>query len=190
PLIPDQSNNQTKKEDRKESNYPKKEQGTSNRTRPEKKNEKLAPSKKEGNARKVVRDGVSDKAEPVANKKFSGVNFKPSEIPSPIYGFSKRPVAEKMEDAAKKSKPNTRYTSLDKSDVIDKLIQEPVPFSLTEEESTVSLLENAHSDQESPQMNEALASLEKTPIDQQETVIREEEKKTGIGVQSDKSHDQ
>ena len=190
PLIPDQSNNQTKKEDRKESNYPKKEQGTSNRTRPEKKNEKLAPSKKEGNARKVVRDGVSDKAEPVANKKFSGVNFKPSEIPSPIYGFSKRPVAEKMEDAAKKSNPNPRYTSLDKSDVIDKLIQEPVPFSLTEEESTVSLLENAHSDQESSQMNEALASVEKTPINQQETVIREEEKKTGFGVQSDKSHDQ
>ncbi|MYL62731.1 cell division protein FtsK [Bacillus hwajinpoensis] len=190
PLIPDQSNNQTKKEDRKESNYPKKEQGTSNRTRPEKKNEKLAPSKKEGNARKVVRDGVSDKAEPVANKKFSGVNFKPSEIPSPIYGFSKRPVTEKMEDAAKKSNPNPRYTSLDKSDVIDKLIQEPVPFSLTEEESTVSLLENAHSDQESSQMNEAIASVEKTPIDQQETVIREEEKKTGFGVQSDKSHDQ
>ena len=195
PLIPDQSNNQTKKEDRKESNYQKKEQNTSNRTRPEKKNEKLAPSKKEGNSRKAVRDGVSDKAEPVANKKFSGVNFKPSEIPSPIYGFSKRPVAEKMEDAAKKSNPNPRYTSLDKSDVIDKLIQEPVPFSLTEEERTVSLSENAHGEQESPQMNEALASVEKSPVYQQDTVIREEENQTGFGVnkfgvQSDESHDQ
>ena len=193
PLIPDQSNNQTNHKSRKESDYQKKEHGGSNRKGPEKTTQKLTPSKKEGNSRKAVRDGVSEKGDPVTDKKFSGVNFKPSEIPSPIYGFSKRPVAEKMEDAAKKSNPNPRYTSLDKSDVIDKLIQEPAPFALPEEERVTSLSENAQIEQESPQLNEALASAEKPSIDQHNKVIQEEEKQADIEVnkfevQSDEHH--
>ncbi len=195
PLIPDQSNNQTKKEGRKELDHQRKEKQSSNRTKSEKATPKMTPSKKESTSRKTVRDGLSDK-EDSSNKKFSGVNFKPSEIPSPIYGFSKRPVAEKMEDAAKKANPNPRYTPLDKSDVIDKLIQEPTSYSLTEEPKKPSLSEDSKMALEANSLDESLASKDEKTVQPLEdtTVFEKEEKQEAIegnrfGVQSDDERD-
>ncbi len=177
PLIPDQSTNKTtnktKNEGRNEIDQKKKEKNGSNRTRQENSTPKMTQSKKENTSRKSVRDGLSDK-EDSSNKKFSGVNFKPSEIPSPIYGFSKRPVAEKMEDAAKKANASPRYTPLDKSDVIDKLIQEPTPFSLTEEPEVPSFSDESTSKLEANSLIESLPSNDEEPFEDKEVVEKEE----------------
>ncbi|MBN8209509.1 cell division protein FtsK [Bacillus sp. NTK071] len=129
PLIPDQSNNRSRKDLKAE--------------QPERKeSEKSAPPwsgqhkqvhpKKQGPTRSTGRNSKSDEAETVKSKKFTGVNFKPSDIPSPIYGFSKRPVAEKMEEAAK-SPSSRHYTSLDENKTMEKLIRDTETYSAQEE---------------------------------------------------------
>lgn len=185
PLIPDHSNNQKNKEGRKEPHRQKSEQIPMKNPKAENRNKGATSPKKDGASSKTTRDGLSENSGSVTNKKFSGVNFKPSQIPSPIYGFSKRPVTEKMEEAVKKSHPNNRYTSLDKSDVIEKLIQEPEPYSLSEGNGI-----QTDSDQVSQgvdhQETEAFSVEEETTIN---AIVNEEEREDNREVfMSDKNN--
>ncbi|MGG1687380.1 DNA translocase FtsK [Pseudalkalibacillus sp. NRS-1564] len=193
PLIPDHSNNQKNKEGRKEVQRHQSEQIPTKKPKAENRNQSITSPKKDGPSSKTTRDGLSENNGSVTNKKFSGVNFKPSQIPSPIYGFSKRPVTEKMEEEVKKSHPNNRYTSLDKSDVIEKLIQEPEPYSLSEGNGILT-----DSDQVTQgvdqQETEAVSVKEETTS---KAIVNEEERednrevfisdKNNFGVKSDAS---
>ncbi|TKD68019.1 cell division protein FtsK [Pseudalkalibacillus hwajinpoensis] len=153
PLIPDQSNNRLRKDLQAE--------------QPERKeSEKSAPSwseqhkqvqpKKQGPSRSTVRNSKSAEVEDVKSKKFTGVNFKPSDIPSPIYGFSKRPVAEKMEEAAK-SPSSTHYTSLDENKTMEKLIRDTETYSAKEETGQSIINETSTFESKENQVDESPA---------------------------------
>ncbi|MDP4550965.1 DNA translocase FtsK [Alkalihalobacillus macyae] len=130
PLIPDQSNNRTRKDLKTE----KQERNENEKPAPswseQHQSKKQGPSK--NNPRNTPRNTKSAEPETEKSKKFTGVNFKPSDIPSPIYGFSKRPVVEKMEEAAK-SAPSNHYTSLDENKTMEKLIRDTETYTPKEE---------------------------------------------------------
>ncbi|WP_347549248.1 DNA translocase FtsK [Pseudalkalibacillus hwajinpoensis] len=134
PLIPDHSNNRIPKKqnnndtERNQTGNPKKHSHVDQSSF-------SAPKKPiTGNSTRKVDTDSTQKGQ---SKKFSGVNFKPSDIPSPIYGFSKRPVVEKMEEAAKSSE-ESRYTPLQEHKMIDKLIDDTEKYSPENESMTVS----------------------------------------------------
>ncbi len=165
PLIPDQSNNRTRKDVK-----------TEKQERNE--NEKPAPSwseqhqsKKQGpaknNARNTTRNTKSAEPETEKSKKFTGVNFKPSDIPSPIYGFSKRPVVEKMEEAAK-SAPSNYYTSLDENKTMEKLIRDTETYTPKEEVDQSISVEASTFEKKVSQLND---SQTQATNDQHETQI-------------------
>ncbi len=165
PLIPDQSNNR-----------PRKDVKTEKQERNE--NEKPAPSwseqhqsKKQGpaknNARNTTRNTKSAEPETEKSKKFTGVNFKPSDIPSPIYGFSKRPVVEKMEEAAK-SAPSNHYTSLDENKTMEKLIRDTETYTPKEEVDQSISVEASTFEKKVSQLDDSQAE---TTNDQHETHI-------------------
>ena len=144
PLIPDHSNNRKQKDAKKDQTERKKNENQSKISRTDQRPQGLTQpqSKKQVQSRNSIRNTEQESNDSSKSKKFSGVNFKPSDIPSPIYGFSKRPVADKMEDAVKnKNTASThQYTPLDKNKVIDKLIQEPE--LATNEGSKIEIISN------------------------------------------------
>ncbi len=126
PLIPDESYKSGRKVESKNSNHT---NPTNSENRPSK--NKKDPSKKQTISKtSVSKNTTESQKEPP--KKFSGVNFKPTDIPSPIYGFSKRPVAEKVEKAIQETENSNKYTPLNEHKVIDQLIHNPTDYSAEE----------------------------------------------------------
>ncbi|TLS39076.1 DNA translocase FtsK [Pseudalkalibacillus caeni] len=118
PLIPDQQQEGLKLE----KEHPRRNQ-----------REDRVPGRKEQREEKKVQKATRVNKEsntssgPVEKKKFAGENFKPSEIPSPIYGFGKRPVRQLTSDPERLQQDTVyNYTPLPESKALKKLLEEEV----------------------------------------------------------------
>ena len=183
PLIPDQSNNRKQQDVKKDHTERKKNEDQSKISRTDQRPQGLTEpkSKKQVQSRNSKRKPEPEVSDSSKSKKFSGVNFKPSDIPSPIYGFSKRPVVEKMEDAVKtkNTASNHQYTPLDKNKVINKLIQEP---ELTSKEDSRSELLSNHLEEKKAISSESDIKLASSSIE----VVNSDEQVIEKGVNEDK----
>lgn len=132
PLIPDESYKSGRKVENK-SNDNQHKVVNDDKWKTKNKTDK-SHSEKQAISKANVSNKTNEPKEQESSKKFSGINFKPTDIPSPIYGFSKRPVAEKVEKALQDSDNTKKYTPLDEHKVIDQLIHKPVDYSSEEQE--------------------------------------------------------
>ncbi|MCA0986391.1 DNA translocase FtsK [Guptibacillus algicola] len=132
PLIPDESYKSGRKVDSKNS------QKSSHAPKPAESKQRTSKNTNDSSKKQAIsKPNVSkNTTEPQDEppKKFGGVNFKPTDIPSPIYGFSKRPVAEKVEKAIQETENSNKYTPLNEHKVIDQLIHNPTDYSSEETE--------------------------------------------------------
>ncbi|WP_270179616.1 DNA translocase FtsK [Alkalihalobacillus sp. CinArs1] len=149
PLIPDESYKSGRRaESKKTTQQPKPADSSdrSHKTKNENSNVRaVSNSSSSSNQNKAKTSSEQIKED--TPKKFSGVNFKPTDIPSPIYGFSKRPVVEKVERAIKESEYRHKYTPLNEHKVIDQLIHKPTDYRSEESEIRSYDLKNEHTEE-------------------------------------------